>query len=217
MLIGNGCIYIIIVSRNLHIPLCHRKDVWSGSVTCNVLDINLLFIKFLCAISQDHLLLLDYIISNETCFVDFLTCYLDYIHENWSVFTRSHHRLHGIVKITDTAAAHCVDEIEMPFSLSRKRRHSRAQFAHTSVVSHSVQLECNHDTNPTKSLVAYDFSDSSEDDSADQSMLQNTMGCIIRLRLSLERILAKQIIANSQAPAKLVSMIDRVETLYEKL
>ena len=201
----------------MHIPLYHRKDVWSGSVTCNVLDINLLFIKFLNAISHDHLLLLDYIISNETCFVDFLTCYLDYIHENWSVFTRSHDKLHGIMKIADTAA-HCVDEIEMPFSLSRKRRHSqRAQFAHASVVSHSVQLECNHDKKPTKSLVAYDSSDSSEDDSADQSILQNTMGCFIRLRLSLERILAKQIIANSQAPAKLVSMIDRVETLYEKL
>lgn len=180
-----------------------------------MLNINLLFIKFLCAISHDHLVLMDYIISNETCFVEFLTCYLDYIHGNWSAFTFSHHKLKGIMKIEDTAV-HCSDKVKTAFSLSRKRKHSqRKRFPYTSIASYNVQLECGNKEQTTKSLVAYDLSDSSEDDSNDQSFLHNTMSCIIRLRLALERMLAKQIIPNPQAPTKLVSMIERVETLYE--
>ena len=196
----------------LYIPFFHRKEVFSGSVICDVLDINLLFAKFLCAISYDHLVLMDYIISNETCFVDFLTCYLDYVHGNWSAFTSSHHKLQGIMKISN-AKVHCMDEIGTTISLPRKRKHGcRTQLADTDAVSQTI-----HDdkTQTTKSLVAYDLSDSSEDDSVDQSILENTMSCIIRLRLALERMLAKQIITNSQASTKLVDMIEQVETLYE--
>jgi len=85
------------------------------------------------------------------------------------------------------------------------------------VASQDVQLE-EHDKNQaTKSLVAYELSDSSEDESVDQSLLCNTMSCIIRLRLALERMLAKQIILNPQAPTKLVNIIEKVETLYETI
>lgn len=190
--------------------------VLSGSIICDVLNINLLFIKFLCAISYDHLVLMDYIISNETCFVDFLTSYLDYIHGNWSAFTSSHHKLQDIMKITNPKA-HGMDEIGTIISLPRKRKYSyHTELVNTGAVSHTVQLEHDDRTRTTKSLVTYELSDSSEeDDSVDQSILHSTMGCIIRLRLALERMLVKEIITNSQASTKLVDMIERIETLYE--
>ena len=198
----------------LYIPFC-RKVVLSGSLICDVLNINLLFIKFLCAISYDHLVLMDYIISNETCFVDFLTSYLDYIHGNWSAFTSSHHKLQGIMKMINIKA-YGIDEIGTTISLPRKRKYGyRMQLADTGAVSHTVQLEHDDRTRTTKSLVAYELSDSSEDDSVNQSILHNTMSCIIRLRLALERMLVKEIITNSQASTKLVDMIEKVETLYE--
>ena len=158
-----------------------------------MLNINLLFIKFLHAISHDHIVLIDYIISEETSCVQFLLCYLEYACENWSAFTSSHY--HPDVRTSD------ITDKVFPLS-SRKRKHDHSMSART-------------DDQP--SLVAYDSSDSSEEsDPADQSVLHNTMSCIIRLRLALERMLEKQIILNSQqGPAKLVTMIERLETLYE--
>ena len=192
----------------------YRENISSGLVICNVLNINLLFIKFLSAISYDHLVLVDYVISDETCFVAFLTHYLEYISDNWYAFTSSHHRLQGTIKAATQHADtnNCVDEIGTPFSLSRKRK--RSQQTHN-MVSEYVRLECEHQDQTAKSLVSYDLSDSSEDEMGNQSILHITMSCFIRLRLALERMLAKQIILNPQAPAKLASMIERVETLYE--
>ena len=178
---------------------CYREDVTSGSMICNVLNINFLFIKFLCAISYDHVVLMDYVISDETCFVHFLMCYLEYACDNWSSFTSEE-----VMR-----AGYSTDQAGISFSLSRKRKYSH-QTEH--VVCTSIQV----DNNP--SLVAYDLSDSSEEsDLVDPSVLHKTMSCIIRLRLALERMLEKQIIVNSQSPAKLVSVIERLETLYERI
>ena len=159
-----------------------------------MLNINLLFIKFLCAISYDHVVLIDYIISEETSCVQFLLYYLEYACENWSAFTSSHYH-QDVVRASD------VTDKVFPLS-SRKRKRGQSMSART---------------NDQPSLVAYDLSDSSEEsDSTDQSVLHNTMSCIIRLRLALERMLEKQIILNSQqGPAKLVIVIERLETLYE--
>lgn len=203
--------YVRSVTIKGYVSLCDREDALSGSVICNVLNIDLLFIKFLCAISHDHLVLMDYIISDETCFAYFLTCYLDYVCNNWSAFTSSHHKLEDTMsKMTDNVS----DVIETTSSSRKRKRHQ--QVLHASAVSQNVQqLECGDKHTTTKSLVAYDFSDSSEDDLVNHSILDDTMSCIIRLRLALERAIAKQIIINSQAPTKLVSMIEKVETLYE--
>lgn len=206
------------MNSSKNFTLCNRGDVSSGSVLCSVVNIHLLFIKFLSAISYDHLVLVDYVISDETCFVAFLTQYSEHIYDDWCAFTSSHHKLEDIMKMADRA--NYVGEIETPFSLSRKRKrsHQTKQFAYTSVVSQDVRLEeCDKKNQATKSLVPYNLSDSSEDEPVDQSLLCDTMSCIIRLRLALERMLAKQIILNPQAPTKLVSIIEKVETLYETI
>ena len=148
---------------------------------------------------------MDYIISDETCFVDFLTCYLEYAHDNWSAFTSSHHG-QDIKR-----AAGCSTDQTGIVSLSRKRKRGH-QTEH--LVYTSIQVD---DSN--RSLVVYDLSDSSEEsDPVDQSVFHKTMSCIIRLRLALERMLKKEIILSSQAPAaKIVSVIERLETLYERM
>lgn len=170
----------------------------------------MLFVKFLHAISYDHLVLVDYVISDETCFVDFLKQYLEYVYNNWSAFISSHHKLQDTMKVQNnsaTTAAYC--ETRASSLLSRKRKHSH----YSSVVSQNVlQLE---QTTKSLQLVAYDLSDSSEDETMNQSMLHDTMSCIIRLRLTLERMLAKKIIPNLEESTELVSMIETVELLYE--
>lgn len=140
---------------------------------------------------------MDYVISDETCFVQFLTCYLEYACDNWSSFTSSHYD-------DEEITGHSTDEPISSLS-SRKRKHSDR------TTEHHIQVD-------GQSLVAYDLSDSSEeDDTVGQSVFDKTMSCIIRLRLALERMLEKQIILNSQSSAQLVSVIERLETLYERI
>ena len=141
---------------------------------------------------------MDYVISDETCFVQFLICYLEYAYDNWSSFTSSHYD----EDVTRTAS-YFTDE---PISSScRKRKHSER------TTEHAVQVD-------DQPLVTYDLSDSSEEgNTIGQSVFHKTMSCIIRLRLALEWMLEKQIILNSQSSAQLVSVIERLETLYERM
>ncbi|XP_065912445.1 uncharacterized protein [Dysidea avara] len=190
----------------------------SGAVLHKVLDVNLLFIKFLFSISHDHLVLVDYVISNETCFVDFLTQYMMYIHDNWSTFTASLSKLQDI-----TRTVHEPDD-NKPMTLvlsSRKRKHDHLTQP-IAIVLPDSQLQCNLNAQPTpQSLVSYDLTDSSDSEAeylpTNKPILHDTMSCMIRLRLALERMLDKQIILNPQAPTELVNVMEKVEVLYESI
>ena len=101
--------------------------------------------------------------------------------------------------------AGCSTEPGISSLSSRKRKHGDR------TTEHGIQVD-------SQSLVAYNSSDSIEEgDTVGQSVFSKTMSCFIRLRLALERMLEKQIILNSQSSAQLVSVIERLETLYERI
>ena len=189
---------------------CSRVD--RGAVLHKILDVNLLFIKFLFSISHDHLVLVDYIISDETCFVDFLTQYMMYIHDNWSTFTTSHSKLQESIRTIDGGKP------KRLVLSSRKRKHDHLTQSIDTVSPDSYLQKVNPTSQP---LVSYDLTDSSDSEEEyppiNKSILHNTMSCMIRLRLALERMLDKQIILNPQAPAELVSIMEKVEVLYESI
>ena len=141
-----------------------------------------------------------------------------YIHDNWSTFTASLSKLQDI-----TRTVHEPDD-NKPKTLvlsSRKRKHDHLTQP-IAIVLPDSQLQCNLNAQPTpQSLVSYDLTDSSDSETeylpTNKPILHDTMSCMIRLRLALERMLDKQIILNPQAPTELVNVMEKVEVLYESI
>jgi len=136
-----------------------------------------------------------------------------YICDNWSTFTASHSKLQDSVRTIHKPLG---DKHRTPVLSSRKRKHNHLTQPINIVLPDSWLPK----VRPTpQSLVSYDLTDSSDSEEeytqTNKLILHDTMSCMIRLRLALERMLDKQIILDPPAPAKLVSIMEKVEMLYE--
>lgn len=112
------------------------------------------FLLLLQTISFDHSILLDFLISTETCFLEYFVCYLKVLRDDWQGFTTA------CVTVSSTSShASVVESFKASYRVEEHAGTSRTELGGFLTRTHE----------PPVGLVDYDSSESSESESAEVS------------------------------------------------
>ncbi|XP_074651931.1 protein Lines homolog 1-like [Tubulanus polymorphus] len=195
-----------------------------------------IFIKFLKIILYDQSVLLDFVTSPETSFLEYLVRYLRYAITDWYNFVDFHKtckktnssdtEIHSSEnnpnshKTDDSSESDdesfnlvkrvCRDRDFDPSSLKCEDDSNKAQETESSVLN-GVQSES---VSNLLHLEAYESSSSDDDEEIVKHPADDTMTCLIRLRMKLGNLNSHDLVPFNVKP--LIKLIEKCEHLYEQ-
>lgn len=164
-------IYIQCHSYFSSVPVCLEDDVeiWnspSHHVGCNP---HCIFVLLLKNVAFDDSVLLDFLISSETCFLEYFVRYLKLLRDDWSQFCHICSLFDQItLQTASTCGSVCPVQTSMVGNHSTPATTRSGVNATRSPASHPVN--CNNSLDTIQRLVAYDSSDDSDTDSAEKEL-----------------------------------------------
>nr|XP_021530039.1 protein Lines homolog 1 [Aotus nancymaae] len=172
--------------------LTQGKEVWTHHTHENGYNPHCIFLFFLGNIGFDSTVLLDFLISSETCFLEYFVRYLKLLQKDWDNFLTICNNFDAAESKYDTSTCDCVPSLvqdqstnqTIPHHLTAPHSHIEVCACHsqasdapseplravTSKGNHPMYAPSLSSPRASQSLVDYDSSDDSEVESTDQCL-----------------------------------------------
>ena len=173
-----------------------------------VFNAHSMFAEFLGSISYDHSILLDFLMSPDSKFTDFLKEYLQVVVSDWSGLERACEE-YDVRAQGDSEASDLPSSLQM--DTAKKLKVDPPLFPYSTPDTSSEHSDVCY--SEARSDVGTADSDTDEDLSFHETVLDRILGCCIRLRFTLARLHSKGLFP--YPVGGIIPLLERLEEKYE--
>ncbi|GLV45542.1 lines [Carabus blaptoides fortunei] len=120
----------MVCTLDITVGIYYRNSVFPDLIA--MLNPSYTFVEFLKIVTHDSDVLLDYLVSNETCFLLYLLRYLKYIRRNWSSFVVSCETING------SSVARSTNELDETMTVLIRLRHQISRLVNKQLFPYNI-------------------------------------------------------------------------------